>query len=350
VFVIACSDSDDIDFFEPGDDTMQTGGSAGTSGGSDAGGSSNGGTTSTGGSSGDESGGTAGTTGGSAGNTGGSQNEGGSDAGGTGGTGATGGTDPEGGSSGTGADGGMATGGTGGSAGDAMGGSDAGGAGMGGTGMGGAGMGGAGTSGAGMSGAAGAAGCVPTTPSTERCDGVDNNCTGGVDEGMACPANCTGATRAGHSYMFCSFENASGTMSRERTWMQALDFCQMRDLGLVFIESAEENAFILEWVKRMDLEDQVWIGATDRDLTLQNNEGDWVWGTANNAVQFWDGDEDGEAVMDRYEDWAEGEPNNDGNEDCGALSSNHEYQWDDRNCSDGYMNFVCESGVSSTQN
>ena len=212
-------------------------------------------------------------------------------------------------------------------------------------------MAGAGMGGGGAGGVAGASGCVPTTPMTERCDGVDNDCMGGVDEGMACPANCTGATRAGHAYIFCSFEDSSGgsTTTRERTWMQAMDFCQMRDLSLVFIESAEENAFILEWVTRMQLEDQVWIGANDRDVTtLQNNEGEWVWGTGNNAVQFWEGDDNGEAVMNRYEDWADGEPNNEGSEDCGVMSFNHDYQWDDRDCSNGYMNFVCESGVAIT--
>jgi len=191
---------------------------------------------------------------------------------------------------------------------------------------------------------------VPTTPATERCDGVDNDCMGGVDEGTACPANCTGATRAGHFYIFCSFENAGGSTNRERTWMQAMDFCQMRNTDLVFIESAEENAFILDWITRTQIEDDVWIGATDRDITLQNNEGEWVWGGANDAVQFWDGNENGDPVMNRYEDWAAGEPNNDGKEDCGAMTSNHDYRWDDRNCSETLMSFVCESGASTTQN
>jgi hypothetical protein len=167
---------------------------------------------------------------------------------------------------------------------------------------------------------------------------------GGVDEGMACPANCTGATHEGHAYMFCSYEKASGgSTSRERTWMQAADFCQMRDMHLVFVESAEENAYIVQWVTRMELSDEVWMGANDRDLTLQNNEGEWIWGSGNDAVQFWDGDEDGEAVMGRYENWASGEPNNGGNEDCGVFASNHDYAWDDRSCTETAMNFVCES-------
>jgi len=338
LFIVACSGSKGIDFFEPEEGV---GGTTGGSSGTDAGGSSTGGSSgdgALGGTSGDSSGGTgADPTGGTAGETGGTGTQGG-----------------------TGADAGMGgsstTGGQGGDAGSAVGGTSMGGAGtggsgsgMGGAGMGGAGMGGAGTGGAGMGGAgkggmAGAAGCTPTAPATERCDGVDNNCMGGVDEGMACPMNCTGATRAGHWYIFCSFENASGMTNGARTWAEAEAFCEQRNLGLVFIESAEENAFIVSWITRMMLEGQVWMGANDREPAIGlSNEGNWVWGSANNAVPFWDGDDNGDPVMNRYNDWATGEPNNEGNEDCGVFSANHDFAWDDRTCLDEYENFVCES-------
>jgi len=219
---------------------------------------------------------------------------------------------------------------------------------MGGAGMGGAGMGGAGMGGAGMGGKAG---CVPTTPSTERCDGIDNNCSGAVDEGTACPDNCSGATRAGHSYMFCTFENASSSGTRERSWTQAQTFCQTRNFDLVFIESAEENAYIIDWATRSQLEESVWMGANDRDPTIGlTNEGTWIWGSANNAVQFWDGDENGEPVMNRYSYWSEGEPNNSGNEDCGLLAAEFDFEWDDRACGDTLPNFVCESSMPATTN
>ena len=347
IFVLSCSGSEDTNFFKSDSGGGSPSGGSGALGGTDTGGSGGGGTTNTGGTSGDASGGTEP----------------------TGGTDATGGTDPQGGSSAGDGTGGTPMAGSGGQGGDAgsgmsgdagMGGAGMGGAGMAGAGMAGAGMGGAGMGGAGMGGAgmggkggnAGAAGCLPTMPSTERCDGVDNNCMGGIDEGMACPTNCTGATRAGHYYIFCSFEDNSGsTMSRFRTWTQAQDFCTQRSTSLVFIESAEENAFILEWITRMQLEDQVWMGANDRDPTLiGSNEGEWVWGSGNNPTQFWDGDEDGMPVMNRYEDWATGEPNNQGDEDCAVLSSNHDFHWDDRVCTNQYLNFVCESTTPATTN
>jgi hypothetical protein len=350
----ACSGSEDIDFFEPSDDTggSASGGSAGSNGGSDRGGSSTGGS-STGGTSGDGSGGTGAVSTGGTDETGGTGNEtGGTGTGGmaTGGTaqGGEAGSDPTGGSGGSGmggsaGDGAAGTGGRGGSGAAGMGGAGMGGAGMGGAGMGGAGMGGAGMGGAGMGGA-GMGGCVPSVPSTERCDGIDNNCTGGVDEGSACPENCTGATRGGHTYLLCSFEKASGATTRARTWTQAQMFCEMRMLDLAYVESAEEDAFILDWIKGAGLEDSVWMGANDRDPTLGlTNEGTWVWGSANNAVQFWKGDEEGSAVMNRYQNWAEGEPNNDGNEDCGAFVASFDYQWDDRACANTHDNFVCES-------
>lgn len=356
MLVVACSGSEDTNFFEPrsGGGTAP-GGSGGTVGGTDGGGSAGGGTTSVGGTSGDTNGGTAGQSGGTD-AMGGSDPQGGSSAGdGMGGT-------PVAGMAGQGGDAGSNKGGDAGMAGAGMGGTPA--AGMGGGGMSGAGMAGAGMGGAGMAGggvggsgkggkggAGGSAGCTPTTPSTERCDGVDNNCMGGIDEGMTCPAGCTGATRAGHYYLFCSFEaDMGGSGTRFRTWTQAQDFCSDRSTSLVFIESAEENAFIREWITRMMLEDQVWMGANDRDPTLGSNEGEWVWGTANNATQFWDGDENGDPVMNRYSNWASGEPNNQGNEDCGVLSSNHDYQWDDRVCTNQYLNFVCESTAAVTAN
>ena len=282
--------------------------------------------------------------------TGGSDVQGGSSGDGTGGT-------PMAGSGGQGGDAGGGTSGDAGMAGAGMGGAGMAGGGMAGAGMGGAGMGGAGVGGggagnAGKGGNAGAAGCLPTVPPMERCDGVDNNCMGGIDEGNACPDNCTGATRAGHYYIFCSFEDTSGGMaSRFRTWTQAQDFCMQRSTSLVFIESAEEDAFILEWITRMQLEDQVWTGANDRDPALiGNNEGEWVWGTGNNPTQFWDGDENGSPVMNRYEDWAAGEPNNMGDEDCAVLSSDHDFHWDDRVCTNQYLNFVCESTSPATTN
>jgi hypothetical protein len=227
------------------------------------------------------------------------------------------------------------------------GGASPGGAGAGGTGaLGGAGAGGS----AGAGGKGGSGGCIPTVPSTERCDGVDNNCTAGVDEGAACPDGCTGATRGGHAYMLCSWENAtSGT--RSRSWVQAYDFCATRMSTLVSVESAEENQFVLDWITRMMLTDSVWMGANDRDtVTPGGREGTWVWGSGNNPVQFWNGDEKGSPVMSRYNDWDEGEPNNLNNEDCGVWASDHDYHWADRACTSTFKNLVCETTAAATTN
>jgi hypothetical protein len=344
LLVAACSSKGGIDFFEPsGDDDIAVTGGTGATGGTPSGGSAGDGVSGMGGTSGDSSGGTgADPSGGTAGDAGGSSAQGGTDAG-TGGMPMTGGTGAMGGSGGS---GGSGESGTSGTSGSGTGGT--GGAGMGGGGTGGAGSGGTGGVG-GTAGVAGAGGCVPSVPASERCDGVDNNCMGGVDEGSICPAFCTGATRGGHTYLLCSFEAASSG-TRLRSWTQAQEFCTTRTHGLLFVETAEENAFIRDWIAKLMLEDQVWMGANDRDSGLSSNEGEWVWGVANNAPQFWDGDESGDPIMSRYNDWADGEPNNGGNEDCGVFASNHDYHWDDRDCTDSYANFVCESlGAVTTQ-
>jgi hypothetical protein len=353
-FALACSGAKTTDFFDSDGETggsssggSSSGGMAGSTAGSSSGGTTIGGTSS-GGASGNANGGNAGDpSGGTGAETGGTSAEGGTSAGGTeqggtgqggdSGTGATGGTagDPQGGSSGAGMG---ATGGMG------MGGTDMGGAGMGGAGMGGAGMGGAGKSGAaGMAGTAGKGGCVPTMPQTERCDGIDNNCSGAIDEGTACPDNCSGATLGGHTYLLCSFEKASGSGTRERSFTQAETFCTTRSLDLVSIDSSDENRLIVAWITQLELQQAVWMGANDRDATLGNSEGTWVWGSSFNAVQFWDGGVNGDPVGNRYNDWAEDQPDDDGNEDCGVLSADHDFHWADVACSDEYPNFVCES-------
>ncbi|HEX6764667.1 MAG TPA: lectin-like protein, partial [Polyangiaceae bacterium] len=73
-------------------------------------------------------------------------------------------------------------------------------------------------------------------------------------------------------------------------------------------------------------------------------------GSANNAVQFWDGDQNGSPVMSRYNDWDAGEPNNENNEDCAQWASDHGFHWDDRACTKTYQNLVCETTAAATTN
>jgi hypothetical protein len=182
--------------------------------------------------------------------------------------------------------------------------------------------------------------------SLERCDGLDNNCDGRVDEGGACAGACAGFALAGHGYMFCS-----DSVVRD----VAADRCEAQGMRLAWIETPEENDFLVERIEVADVpasaseEVLTYIGASD-----SGDEGNWIWrgrGAIPNGFQFWQGesaDSGGRAVGGAYANWAPTEPNNtDDDENCAAISvlgenNRQPGNWDDRDC-DAALPFVCEA-------
>ena len=71
--------------------------------------------------------------------------------------------------------------------------------------------------------------CVP---STEVCDGLDNDCDGDADEGATCPNDCIGFALAGHGYMFCPEPADRGVASAR---------CEAQSMKLAWLESEEET-------------------------------------------------------------------------------------------------------------
>lgn len=194
----------------------------------------------------------------------------------------------------------------------------------------------------GMGGNAGTGG-ASCTPTDEVCDGADNDCDDDVDEGGTCPEGCVGANFEKHRYLFCDRPRASaGNSQPARSWRQAMQYCQNRDLNLALIESDEENAFIYETLVRLDLGGDVWMGATD-----QEDEELWSWAVGDDSddwIPFYD-QADHEPIDDAFNDWRSGEPNDDGGEDCGIFEDlgGDEWAWDDRDCQTQFELFVCES-------
>jgi hypothetical protein len=179
--------------------------------------------------------------------------------------------------------------------------------------------------------------CVPTT---EVCDGLDNDCDQQADQGATCGAGCAGFTLADNHYMFCS-----GALNYD----DALERCDDAGFRLVQLDTPEESAGVMAAILASGLplppgELLVYIGASDQD-----DEGEWIWVGAGGFL-FWRGGpigDDGEAVGDAYVNWATIEPNNEGNEDCGALSvrgnaTRQAGQWDDRACNQA-LPFTCEA-------
>ena len=142
-------------------------------------------------------------------------------------------------------------------------------------------------------GGSGGKGC--SAKAAELCDGIDNNCDTEIDE-KACPAKCSGFALGGHGYMVCDVElNAR----------KASALCEEQGFRLAWIESADENAGLLEAIGELNSGRgggivEVSIGATDTE-----KEGDWHW---LDGADFWQGGGKGMPVSGAYTNWAEAAP------------------------------------------
>jgi hypothetical protein len=183
-------------------------------------------------------------------------------------------------------------------------------------------------------GAAGMA-SAPCVPTTERCNGHDDDCDDFIDE-LACNTNTNGTTGCAgftvavdpnHGYMLCT--------GVAKDFTHAKDACAGQEMRLAWLESAAENTAVAAAVKKLTSGIDILFGATD-----QAREGDWLWDGAG-GFQFWKGAETGAPVGGHFNNWAEGPPNNDnGGEDCVVFNSTTAY-WGDRTCVANYA-YVCE--------
>ena len=155
-------------------------------------------------------------------------------------------------------------------------------------------------------------------PSVERCNGLDDDCDGLVDEDVECP--CPMMTFRDHTYLFCE----------DATWYDARSFCLGYGFDLASMNDAEENSWVgAELAAHFDpFDPQAWIGFTD-----EAEEGRWAWANGDPVT---------------FTSWAPGEPNDAGNEDCVV----NEYNgmpglWNDWSCTMEWP-FVCESGGATT--
>lgn len=178
-------------------------------------------------------------------------------------------------------------------------------------------------------GGAGAPACVP---STERCNGHDDDCDELIDE-LACNSmvnstvGCSGFVlpdEPSHGYMLCI-----GT----KDYSHAQEACAAQNMRLAWLETEAENTAVSKKVAALSKDAEVSFGANDLD-----NEGHWEW---DGGRQFWNGDENGQPVDGLFSAWTEGTPNDENNdEDCAVLMS-ATASWGDRSCTAKYA-YLCE--------
>jgi hypothetical protein len=177
---------------------------------------------------------------------------------------------------------------------------------------------------------AGGAACVP---STERCNGHDDDCDDVIDE-LACNSMVSGTVGCSgfvlpndptHGYMLCI---------GAKDYIHAREACAAQTMRLAWLETTAENSEVSKKVAALSKDAEVSFGADDID-----NEGHWVWD--GGGLQFWNGDENGQPVAGLFNAWMVGTPNDENNsEDCAVLMSATS-TWGDRSCSAKYA-YLCE--------
>jgi hypothetical protein len=204
----------------------------------------------------------------------------------------------------------------------------------------------------GSNAAAGTGGGSPCQAEIELCDGTDNDCDGDADEGDACPETCSGFAGVDSAYMFCL---------EPSTFSAARSACNDAGMRLAWVETAEENQFLLQQgaelsgvepgeVGHGEDQDQMRLGGTD-----QEEEGSWrwvddepgplFWQQASNARQPWQG----EVTDGLFANWSEERPNQDlasSSEDCLVMEledggDGQAGEWNDVGCSTRHP-FLCE--------
>jgi len=151
----------------------------------------------------------------------------------------------------------------------------------------------------------------------EVCNGIDDDCDGTTDEGLAQPGsfpNCEERTHDGRSYFFCDIDV---------TWQTASNTCAAGDTHLVTIDDYDEDLFVYDQILQIHAA-KWWIGMWDPTETCN-----FIW-------------EHPQATP--YTNWMANEPS------CGVEYCVHTYYegdhvWNDEVCW-STKPYVCEADCS----
>ncbi|MEZ4327592.1 MAG: C25 family cysteine peptidase [Polyangiales bacterium] len=167
--------------------------------------------------------------------------------------------------------------------------------------------------------------CEGLPPPGQVCTGPNvGDCT------TVCSTTPTRSALGNSVYSFC---NGGGT----KNWTNAQQYCTQIGGNLVRVDSIDEQYHLTSSTGLVGSQgNNVWLGATDTAA-----EGTWRW--VNGDAHFWTGTSGGTPVGGLYTQWAPGEPNDSGGEDCGSFwnTGGQNFRWNDLGCGNN-VPFVCE--------
>lgn len=133
-------------------------------------------------------------------------------------------------------------------------------------------------------------------------DGVDNDCSGAVDDAAACA--CPNIEIGGNVYHMCNWPVS---------WPEARSLCDAKGLTLARVDSKRASRALYAAARKLDRHDGWWIGYSD-----QAEEG-----TFRSA----------DGALPTFAYWDKGQPNDRGcEEDCVALREGRRGRWQDSPC------------------
>ncbi|MCB9627364.1 MAG: DUF4215 domain-containing protein [Sandaracinaceae bacterium] len=167
--------------------------------------------------------------------------------------------------------------------------------------------------------------CEGLPPPGQVCTGPNvGDCT------TVCSTTPTRSALGNSVYSFC---NGGGT----KNWANAQQYCTQIGGNLVRVDSIDEQYHLTRAVGLVGSQgSSVWHGGNDIAA-----EGTWRW--SNNNDHFWTGTSGGTPIGGFYTQWAPGEPNDSGGEDCGTFwnAGGVDWRWNDATCGTNQP-FVCE--------
>ncbi|XP_038061635.1 lectin BRA-3-like [Patiria miniata] len=128
------------------------------------------------------------------------------------------------------------------------------------------------------------------------------------------------------------FESSCYSFLNITTWANGQKWCQEIGTMHMVIESAEENAFIIQEMRLRDMA-HAWIGCSD-----EQTEGAWVCHFA-----------DGVTRAMSYADWRSDQPNNWKNQDCASVRSDNGKWMDDFCHHHERFYVVCETNSTKVE-